>query len=114
MGELPALFHPADREVKECTGECCRKFPVNDMSSVEITEMVLEERNSCHLILGAMLVPLHEVSDQTKSPLFTCRHWDTTTKRCLIYNYRPVMCRDYPYGMPCKTCGGGGSKEPYE
>jgi Fe-S-cluster containining protein len=41
---------------------------------------------------------------------FTCRHWDEETRLCRIYEDRPQMCRDYPYGQECQhgcgvTCG---------
>lgn len=35
-------------------------------------------------------------------PFFRCRHWDETTRLCGIYDTRPAMCRDYPYGQPCE------------
>ncbi len=41
-------------------------------------------------------------------PYFTCGHL-TDDFRCDIYDERPRMCRDYPYG---KTCGFCGYQEP--
>lgn len=33
-------------------------------------------------------------------PVYTCRHFDGAN--CTVYNERPNMCRDYPYGQPCE------------
>lgn len=30
--------------------------------------------------------------------VYTCRHFDEGTRLCAIYEQRPEMCRDYPYG----------------
>ncbi len=38
--------------------------------------------------------------------LFTCRHWDTETRLCTVYDQRPDMCRDYPYRG--RSCARGG------
>lgn len=41
---------------------------------------------------------------------FTCKNWDEETRLCKIYEDRPAMCRDYPYGQECQhgcgACGG--------
>jgi Fe-S-cluster containining protein len=37
---------------------------------------------------------------------FTCKNWDEETRLCKIYEDRPQMCRDYPYGKECQHgCG---------
>lgn len=37
---------------------------------------------------------------------YTCRHWDEDTRLCTIYEDRPNMCRDFPYGNVCTHgCG---------
>jgi Fe-S-cluster containining protein len=37
---------------------------------------------------------------------FTCKNWDEATRLCKIYEDRPTMCRDYPYGQECQHgCG---------
>lgn len=37
---------------------------------------------------------------------FTCKNWDEETRLCTIYEDRPTMCRDYPYGQECQHgCG---------
>lgn len=41
---------------------------------------------------------------------FTCKNWDEETRLCKVYEDRPAMCRDYPYGQECQhgcgACGG--------
>lgn len=32
---------------------------------------------------------------------YTCRHWDENTRLCTVYDQRPMLCRDYPYGQAC-------------
>jgi Fe-S-cluster containining protein len=32
---------------------------------------------------------------------WTCRHHDVDTGNCRVYDQRPAMCRDYPYGRSC-------------
>lgn len=36
--------------------------------------------------------------------LYTCRHWDERTRLCTVYEQRPVMCREFPYGLGCHAC----------
>lgn len=36
---------------------------------------------------------------------FACRHFDTKTRNCTIYERRPWMCKAYPYGKPCTRPG---------
>lgn len=39
-------------------------------------------------------------------PVYTCKHWDEETRLCTVYDKRPQMCRDYPYGKRCQHgCG---------
>jgi len=33
---------------------------------------------------------------------YACRHWDEETRLCSIYDRRPMICRDFPYGDPCR------------
>ena len=32
---------------------------------------------------------------------YTCKHYDAATHNCTIYDIRPAMCREYPYGHGC-------------
>ncbi|NUO50701.1 MAG: YkgJ family cysteine cluster protein [Polyangiaceae bacterium] len=37
--------------------------------------------------------------------IWTCAHFDVETRNCGIYEKRPRMCREYPYGRPCELPG---------
>lgn len=36
---------------------------------------------------------------------YTCKHFDTKTNLCTIYEIRPLMCRNYPNGHACRYKG---------
>lgn len=36
---------------------------------------------------------------------YTCRHHNKETGDCMAYEQRPHMCREFPYGEPCKYRG---------
>jgi len=41
----------------------------------------------------------------SSQPLYTCRHWDTDTRLCSVYDQRPSLCADFPYGESCHHKG---------
>ena len=52
---------------------------------------------------GLMFPPFKQVrpdEPRIKHHIYTCKHFDAK-KKCTIYEYRPQMCRDYPYGKSC-------------
>lgn len=51
--------------------------------------------------------PDHELTEGKKLPghWYRCKHFDDKTKKCSIYEIRPRMCRDYPYGESCNYAG---------
>jgi Fe-S-cluster containining protein len=64
-----------------------------------------------HLIFP-MVIPLgkHDKTPQgspvnTPVDWFTCKHFDKGMSLCTIYDHRPQMCRDYPYGSWCTYPG---------
>jgi len=38
---------------------------------------------------------------------YSCKHLDRKTGECTIYEFRPRMCVDYPYGEKCEYPGCG-------
>ena len=36
---------------------------------------------------------------------YSCKHFDDKAKKCTIYEIRPRICRDYPYGSKCEYEG---------
>ena len=47
---------------------------------------------------------------------YTCKHHDPKTGDCTIYDIRPAVCRDYPYGRKCnyRACTWTDHKETVE
>ena len=107
-------------KVKECTGECCRQFPIGGYSLLEIHQWAAKREPLTNILLYppgsevpkvlSLLIPIAKFTyfQGKVQPLFTCRHWDQETKRCREYVHRPVMCSTFPYGMKCTICGGDG------
>ncbi len=107
-------------QVPTCTGACCavvymptpiKDWPVADADWQTISDMLLPigldeaaERNAQH---GA--IPADHLVDRqdVRGHLYTCRNWDTETRKCVQYDTRPKMCSEYPYeGTTCSFCGG--------
>jgi len=90
-----------------CDGSCCERFyehhsPEEIWSLYE--EYVLTGVDKGDIsIIGPMVTPL-EKAEGSRGWWYSCKHWDAETRRCRIYEARPKMCRDYPYGEPCKYC----------
>ena len=116
--------------MRRCTGHCCKTFtlpmspdelwaafhrwkigagnstPMSNRGD-ETTKQIIGE---IYLIapmviyLGYKKLPYKQVRPEEKVErhhLYTCKHFDTKTNNCGIYEHRPQMCRDYPYGMSC-------------
>ena len=107
-----------------CRGDCCRSMylPVsperlrnsyNAWMAQEKTDVQgLPILTDIHL-LGTMLVHLGELeanpltghpSGSSKAHYYRCKHL-AENGDCTIYDIRPKMCRDYPYGYPCQYPG---------
>lgn len=119
---------------ERCTGHCCRlffapitpakikrcleeldKFPRRDPWPSGLTLPVNYET-----ILD-MLIPDRPVVEGGRPPgqktqkfskwaaedgyLYRCKHFDEESHDCRIYDRRPQMCREYPYGNPCDFDG---------
>ena len=82
-----------------CGGYCCEKFHFrNNLSPEEVkqagqkgefkqvAEMVIYLGESDHDVEGTKSSMLH---------WYTCKHFDTDTRLCKIYEARPSMCRTY-------------------
>lgn len=82
-GEEPAKFTPEDGEVL---------LPM----LVSIVEAFPGDPHPTDT--GAMITMDH-------TWYYTCVHFDDRTGNCGIYDRRPRMCRDYPYGTTCQYNG---------
>jgi Fe-S-cluster containining protein len=120
--------------MSECAGYCCAVFTFTS-TPAQIRERIAEKKCSRDdPMLADMLIPLSfedaqaraaefhlpsspaiaEVARWTEdTPLYTCKHWDETTRLCTIYESRPMMCRDFPYGRECgHGCGFCNADDP--
>lgn len=101
-------------EIPECTGECCRRFPIAGMSSAELTAAVnnnepLSAWSRELFNIAANVYPVPYVDGDPSQHMFSCRRWNPDTKRCVAYDRRPpYMCGEFPYdGGACRYCGAG-------
>ena len=92
-----------------CTGMCCAAFPIS--GGIDRIDCLTED--GPQLLDMLMAITHQEAAERLQrvgSPLrpsqdstyFTCRHFDLESRRCMDYDNRPAMCRNYPYGDPCE------------
>lgn len=111
-----------------CTGTCCAAFRLpKTLSVLRRDQATIRDGEQ----IAAMVIPLtpkqaRERNEQfggdgrasgfpwsDRGHHFTCRHWDEETGLCGIYEDRPEMCRNFPYGKGCPmaaTCKVRGKK----
>lgn len=100
--------------MSRCTGHCCRAFTLpftpQGLAALVAREAHLPKSEAREL--APMLVYLGTFEPQEAEARFghcssgehhywTCRNHDRVTGNCTIYETRPRMCIDYPYGKPC-------------
>lgn len=98
-----------------CNGSCCVVFPLitgpdydwtNTLNGPFIRDMIqpltFDEAQARWAIHGQGEWPSRFWDGHTDG-LNSCRHWDTETRLCTVYDDRPLMCREYPYGGPCNA-----------
>jgi Fe-S-cluster containining protein len=98
---------------RTCDGKCCAVFPLQKGA---IERLNAGGNGADGPFIIDMLIPLTRAQARRraarfgfrlpwrrlpKSDLFTCRHWNETTRLCGVYSRRPRMCRDYPYDKGC-------------
>jgi Fe-S-cluster containining protein len=96
--------------VRTCPGHCCVAFylPTPHDRVEEIAEGMRDGE-----VIAEMVIPLtvseanerlerfgsgREYRKDSEGHVYTCRHFDDESRLCTIYEQRPEMCRDYPYG----------------
>jgi len=92
-------------EESRCTGHCCRDFSL-PFSPGELRRRVIFEGLLDGEQIADMVIYLGWRACVFKKDghRYTCRHL-INGRDCGIYETRPVMCRDYPYGGRCKYEG---------
>lgn len=94
-----------------CGGYCCERFHLRSNATLE---RVQEDAKMCpddaeRRFVADMLIPLGESTKDLDGNegvalnWFTCKHFDTTTRLCKVYEQRPRMCRDF--NMWWNPCG---------
>jgi Fe-S-cluster containining protein len=112
-------------DISECPGLCCAAF-YWPHTLTETRKRAAANRLTDGAQIADMLIPLtpkqakerhvafggtHDwMKWKDRGHHFTCKNWDEDTRLCRIYEDRPTMCRDFPYGndcpMGCGVCGG--------
>lgn len=95
--------------MNRCTGHCCKAFTL-PISPDELKAKAGVYRDghiiadmAVYLGTGTHDLKTGEFVKQENSGwhVYGCRHLQGNGD-CGIYENRPFMCRDYPYGHPCK------------
>lgn len=90
-----------------CGGRCCKSFPMS-VSPFRLGEIYqlskgLPDQYSVDAVtICEMLIRTDQEDDEM--PSYTCKHLEAGGL-CGIYEQRPKMCREYPYGGACDHCG---------
>jgi Fe-S-cluster containining protein len=100
-----------------CTGHCCRKFPLSFppcqiadnygawMRGEPKDHFGIDILTDIHLVAPAVRFTGESYTgDNGDRWLYSCIHL-TDNRDCGIYDMRPAMCRDYPYGRKCQQEG---------
>lgn len=113
---------------ERCTGDCCRSFYLpytsDDLrrafAAWLASKPVFEDASGVERSLPAevwLLAPMarslgvYAVNPTSGAKLdqphelFTCAHFNPENGHCGIYEMRPTMCREYPYGKQCEYDG---------
>jgi Fe-S-cluster containining protein len=112
-----------------CTGRCCESFTLTGIGYTpgEI-DAFLRMRATDGVQIADMVIPLRRIVAGAEVPngsqasceptgggwVFTCKHFDLVNRDCGIYETRPGMCRDFPYGSRCEhgeRCGWDAGRE---
>ena len=95
--------------MSRCTGHCCKAFGL----SLSLDEL-RTGNNPDHRFVANMVIPLGYFASGELLPdgdvskggeYYTCKHFDTETGDCLVYNIRPHMCRDLGVTIRCNKRG---------
>ena len=85
-------------EISRCTGHCCESFYLPYTSREELLEDFKVKQKEDGEMIADMVIHLEGNN-------FTCRFFDFNTRDCTVYDKRPRMCREYPYGQKCMKAG---------
>lgn len=106
----------ADRDCSHaCGGRCCQNFVIGSHTPERIGELYLNAK-ACEaagvsvpsdrdiIFVAEMVIRIDE--DDEWRARYTCKHFVEATGLCGVYDQRPKMCREFPYGKVCDYgCG---------
>ena len=97
-----ANFDDDEDSVAGCTGACCDPvtMPVQAYRAVSARPSI--SQNGRYIL--KMLTPRGRLPKEGMAE-FDCRYFDRETRRCIAYDRRPQMCRDFPELGLCGLCG---------
>lgn len=91
--------------MSRCTGHCCEAFPL-PFGLLEADEFLSRVQDGAFIRDMIIYVGPRPLTDpEMRTHLWTCRHFDRTTRNCGAYDQRPHMRSDYPYNHPCLVDG---------
>lgn len=84
-----------------CSGRCCEYFQFG-LSPEQIKQRAEIAAGGDYEKVASMVIPLFAVHSSGDTTWFyTCKHFDKQTRKCMDYDNRPKMCRNYPEGVKC-------------
>lgn len=105
------------RSPDTCNGDCCVSFklPIRwpQLARGDVGDMDTEEAR----LLSLLFVPItHNLANERQQEhvqgekqtfteddhTFMCKAWDSVSRKCGVYAYRPAGCRTFPYGSSCR------------
>lgn len=100
-----------DRIACNRCGACCEGFTLNWNPADQIERTRADERAFPGMSHEESVADLEKIVDMLlttdryidQEPLWTCRHFSRDAEGlgvCGIYDHRPKMCSNFPYGMP--------------
>ncbi len=98
-------------ELMGCNGDCCEGFTVADWTVLQVEywkehgQEYDEPIDAATQAIIDMLIPTNQDAPDAELGVFGCNNFDTATRRCIIYETRPGMCRTYPDGKECQHEG---------
>jgi Fe-S-cluster containining protein len=96
-----------------CTGHCCERFYL-PWSPADLERNAKDHPDDKQLqqVAGMVIFIEEELKHHTyptgdkvvtdRKNWYTCKNFNKETRGCNIYETRPKMCSDYPYGHPCQ------------
>src|SRR5882724_5183165 len=96
-----------------CNGNCCENFVLP--SSKEMLNRDAQQGKTANgsqlemKMIANMVIPIQNESFMHEGKRYfwyTCKNFDKQTRKCTIYEKRPVLCRTYPDhpDQPTMTC----------